>query len=373
MCKLHNWNANVIPNISIIIPVYNTEKYLRECLNSIVNKTSLNIEIICVNDGSTDNSLNILKEYSEKYNFIKLISYKKNKGAGYARNKGLKIATGEFLAFLDSDDILNAKILEEIYLKCSKLSTDIGICSAESLNDLTNNSQFMQWVLRVDLLPNKDIFSSKDIYNYIFNFSQNWNWNKIFRNDFIKKNKIRFQKIYRTNDLLFTCKSLVLASKITTLNKPIVKYRINHGISCQQNNDFYPLDFYKAFKELRLWLKRVNLYEKCKKSFIEWALAGCVYNINSIIDFKNRAFVSKIVFTKGLKELDLINHKSCVIIDSQAHLNFDLMLKEFQESQKIRRKEQLQALFSVKNQVLKGKKHKVVTMLGIKIKLRRYS
>ena len=100
--------------ISIIIPVYNTEKYLRRCIESAINQTLKDIEIICIDDASTDNSLNILNEYATKDKRIKVIVFKKNNGVGRARNEALRIASGEFIGFIDSDDFVDEKYFEEL-------------------------------------------------------------------------------------------------------------------------------------------------------------------------------------------------------------------------------------------------------------------
>lgn len=105
------------PIVSIIIPVYNTEQFLEECLNSIVNQTYKNLEIILINDGSTDSSLEICKKYQQKDKRIILIS-QENKGAGVARNKGLDIAKGEYITFVDSDDFVNLKMIETFLKAC---------------------------------------------------------------------------------------------------------------------------------------------------------------------------------------------------------------------------------------------------------------
>ena len=98
-------------NVSIVIPVYNVEKYLKQCLESVVNQTLDKIEVICINDGSTDNSLNILKEYEKKYNNIIIID-QENKGPGFARNIGMKRASGKYIYFLDSDDYIELNAME---------------------------------------------------------------------------------------------------------------------------------------------------------------------------------------------------------------------------------------------------------------------
>ena len=114
-----------IPKISIIIPIFNTEKYLKTCLNSVLNQTLKEIEIICINDGSTDNSLKIIEEYASKDKRIKFIS-QKNNGVSYARNKGLEIATGEFIGFVDSDDYASKNFFEKLYNSALKTNSDIA-------------------------------------------------------------------------------------------------------------------------------------------------------------------------------------------------------------------------------------------------------
>ena len=106
--------------VSVILPVYNASDYLHQCMDSIVGQTLKDIEIICVDDGSTDNSLDILKEYEQKDKRVKVIQ-QKNAGAGAARNNGLSIATGEYLSFLDSDDFFEPDMLEKAYEKAKVL------------------------------------------------------------------------------------------------------------------------------------------------------------------------------------------------------------------------------------------------------------
>ena len=119
----------VKPKVSVIIPVYNVEEYLRECLDSIINQTLKDLEIICINDGSTDNSLEILKEYASKDNRIKIID-KKNEGVAQARNKGIKSAKGGFVCFVDPDDIYPSNdILESLYT--GAIEHNVNICGGE--------------------------------------------------------------------------------------------------------------------------------------------------------------------------------------------------------------------------------------------------
>lgn len=114
--------------VSIIVPVYNVEKYIRCCLDSLVNQTMSNIEIICINDGSTDNSLEILEEYAKKDDRIKIIN-QENKKQGAARNRGIEIAQGEFIGFVDSDDWVDLDYFEKLYTTALEYQSDVAVAS----------------------------------------------------------------------------------------------------------------------------------------------------------------------------------------------------------------------------------------------------
>ena len=127
--------------VSVIIPVYNVQDYLRECLDSILNQTLKELELICVDDGSTDKSLEILREYEKKDNRV-IVLTQHNKGAGAARNKGLEIARGEYLSFLDSDDFFATGMLEESYRKCKKENAEVCVYQVVRYNDVTGKIRY---------------------------------------------------------------------------------------------------------------------------------------------------------------------------------------------------------------------------------------
>ena len=132
-----NNNIDFIPKVSVIIPVYNVEQYLKQCLDSVINQTLKDIEIICVDDGSTDCSLKILKEYAEKDNRITVISTP-NVNAGHARNIGLKQAKGMYISFVDSDDWLDPDMLIKLYWKMANNSDiDMCICNFDVIDNKT--------------------------------------------------------------------------------------------------------------------------------------------------------------------------------------------------------------------------------------------
>ncbi|MBR3628081.1 MAG: glycosyltransferase family 2 protein [Elusimicrobia bacterium] len=126
-----------MPKISVIVPTYNVEKYLSQCLDSILNQTFKDFECICINDGSTDNSLSILQKYASKDNRIKIIN-QENKGLSGARNAALKIVTGKYITFVDSDDFVSSDYLEKLINLAEKENSDIVYCRHKMYYSLDN-------------------------------------------------------------------------------------------------------------------------------------------------------------------------------------------------------------------------------------------
>lgn len=258
--------------VSVIIPVYNVEKYLRECIDSILNQTLRDLELICVDDGSTDGSLEILHEYEKADSRVKVLT-QHNMGAGAARNKGLAIATGEYLSFLDSDDFFASGLLEESYRRCQETRAEICIYQIMRYNDTTHETYFDKGSFRKENAPRKEVFSYKDMPEHILDSFQNWAWNKLISHDLVKRNGIKFQEIFRTNDLFFVASCMMLAERITLLEKKLVYYRIGIKNNCQSTNYRFPLDFLKAFYAVRQFLEERGMYAEVERSFVN---KGCI-------------------------------------------------------------------------------------------------
>lgn len=200
--------------VSVIIPVYNAAEYLTQCLDSICQQTLQNIEIICIDDGSVDNSVEILKAYAKKDSRFQLLQ-QKNAGAGAARNAGLAVAKGEYLSFLDADDFFELDFLEKLYQQGICKNADIVICDANAYYQDTGRTQRLFTVSSKGTRSlSTEVFSYRDLPDHIFNIFQNCAWNKLFRRVFIQTYELKFQEIMRTNDLLFTCTALVHAERL---------------------------------------------------------------------------------------------------------------------------------------------------------------
>lgn len=185
--------------ISIIVPVYNVEKYLERCIESIVNQTYQNLEIILVDDGSMDNSGKICDEWAVKDNRIKVI-HKENGGVSSARNDGLKKATGEYVGFVDSDDTVEPRYMEILLNLIIEKRVDMSI-----INYIEKYSEYE--IKNETYIKNKE-FYKENFFKYLFEISnyKGYLWNKIFKREIIVTNNIIFdENIYICEDLLFVC------------------------------------------------------------------------------------------------------------------------------------------------------------------------
>ncbi len=215
-----------MPKVSVIIPVYNVEPYLRECLDSVVNQTLQDIEIICVDDGSTDGSLAILEEYERKDTRIKVIT-QKNAGAGVARNIGMDMSSGEYLYFLDSDDFLVETFLETVIEKAAYLKADIIVFDYYRMDNATKELEYRNGLNRKQFPVQKDWFNYKDVPENILRIVNPTPWNKVYETKYIKNTKLKYLALSSTNDITFASLSVAMAEKIGYVPKAFLYYRIN--------------------------------------------------------------------------------------------------------------------------------------------------
>lgn len=267
------------PLISVIVPVYNVEKYLGQCLDSIINQTMKDIEIICVDDGSTDGSLDILNSYKEKDDRI-IILTQKNLYAGVARNTGLKIAKGKYLSFLDSDDFFDANMLEDMYNQAEKDKSDVVVCNFCEYNTNTKETRFRVKIEKRFIT--KSPFTPKDVINDIFNFGGLNAWSKLFRRQLFIDNDLHFEPCMCCNDFTCVCTAMAACKKISVLEKPYVHYRISQTSNITSKRNKSVDSFFFAAQRLQDNLKKLHLYDTFKhafttkmKSSFKWELSLC--------------------------------------------------------------------------------------------------
>ena len=207
--------------ISIIIPVYNVEKYLRQCLDSLIGQTLKDIEIICVNDGSKDNSLEILREYKNKDSRIVIID-QINQGVSVARNNALKIAKGEYIGFVDSDDWVDADFFEKLYYSAIKNDCDIAV-GGIAWNFTSGELDFIDLKFKKSKIFNK----TPDKYKITRVAKAAYIWNKIYKKELFEKLKLEFEPGICYEDMMFSHIILHESEKLVTVPNTFYHYRAN--------------------------------------------------------------------------------------------------------------------------------------------------
>ena len=214
-----------MPKLSILVPIFNVEKYLDECLNSLAKQTLKDVEVICINDGSTDGSSNILQRYAKKYTNFTVIN-KKNSGYGDSMNQGLKKATGEYIGIVESDDFIEPNAFEELYKLATKTSADI--VKANYFYHSEAGDEIHEVVKNQKLNTSLSISDNPSIL-----LEEPGIWSAIYRRDFLNKNKIRFRTTPGASyqDTGFHFKSFCAAKRIVYTKKAYLHYRTDNANS----------------------------------------------------------------------------------------------------------------------------------------------
>lgn len=229
--------------VSVIVPVYNVEKFIDKCLNSLVNQTLKEIEIIVVNDGTKDNSQKIIDKYVKKYP-DKIKSYiKENGGQGSARNYGLKKATGEYIGYVDSDDFVEKDMYKKLYDKAKENNYDIVVCGNYNVSEDYQNKN-------IDAFINNYNTDLENIF-----FGKMAVWNKIYKRDILIKNKLEFKEKVWYEDLAFTLKAIMNSNTFAFIDEPLYDYLIREGSTMNNSNVQRNLEILDAFDDILSYIK----------------------------------------------------------------------------------------------------------------------
>ena len=289
--------------VSIIIPVYNTQKYIKKCLDSVINQTYRNIEIICINDGSTDDSINILKEYKENEPRIILID-KKNEGVSTARNVGLDIATGSYIMFVDSDDYVEPQFVEKPLKKITETNTDICVFGHYE-EKKENTIKDIQKNILLTNLSEKYEYSIKDLKGF-----QYFVWDKIWDASFIKNYNIKFFSSKSAEDIAFNLGCCFKKPNYSFLPECLYHYTTDRNNSAVQDR----LKLLSTDLEAYSYLLKSDDYKNADNTYKELILKilldSSLWNIdhisilqyfqkrkiiNNLIDFINLNFDKQII------------------------------------------------------------------------------
>jgi len=256
--------------VSIIIPVYNSDKYLEQCLNSVIEQKFKSIEIIVVNDASTDNSLEIMKKYQIKDDRIVLVNLEERRGVANARNKGLECARGEYISFIDSDDWVSKDYVGFLYEEIEKEKADMVSTSFYFYDDVTKG--YKEYKIS-QFYCNNDFSTIKQKKRIVSNPSfEIVVWSKIYNKKFLINNNFSFVELKGKEDVLFSYEVFLLANKLKFVNNPIYFYRINRGISLSVIPKTVLFFNIKVLKKIKLLLMKRKVYDTYALSFLKFCL-----------------------------------------------------------------------------------------------------
>lgn len=251
--------------VSIIIPVYNVEDYIEECLDSICNQTLEDIEIICVDDGSTDNSSSILNNYAKTDSRIKIFT-KENGGQASARNLGIEKASGEYIAFVDSDDFIEPEMFEKLYIKAEEDNLDLVMCKIATYDNQTGIIKDNVWYYMLGVFRDfeKDIFTHNDTKDFTCNIAVT-PYNKIYKSNLLKNNNILFPEGLIFEDEKFFFDVYLRAKRVSVVDEFLYYYRVNRKgstVNMEKNKDYS--DIISISKQIRETFKKTGNYESYK-------------------------------------------------------------------------------------------------------------
>ena len=283
--------------VSVIIPVYNVAPYLRRNLDSVLDQTLRDIEVICVDDGSDDGCAKILEEYAQKDPRVRVLS-QKNAGAGAARNLGLAHAGGEFLSFLDSDDFFESAMLEKMVALAEADNADFVVCRSDQfhMDSSAHQGHFVpvSWVVRMEDVPPFHPFSFRNVTGNPFKVFVGWAWDKLYRRSFVEEHDLKFQEQRTTNDMLFVFSALVLAERISVVDEVLAHQRRDSSDSLSKTRENSWWCFHDALTALRQRLRREDLFVELRQDYVNYALHAVLWNYRSLAEPSKRLLKEKL-------------------------------------------------------------------------------
>lgn len=290
--------------LSVIVAAYNVEKYIEKCINSLVNQTYKNLEILVVNDGSTDNTKEIIEKYEKKYKNLKLLN-KENGGLSSARNFGLKNTKKKYVTFVDGDDYLDLNTYEIVMKKIEKEQTDLGIFNFKKIfPQKMVNSKLSEEIYKNNFL--KQLFSKSAEIDIVV-------WNKIFKTDIILKNKIYFKNRAYFEDTGFIFRYLYFVKNVSLINLPLYNYVQRENSITKKFNPIIISSCENTYKIIKEFYKKNNEYEKYKNEIEDMYLRMKIYTLNNSLKY-NGNFYFKITWKEIFKTNIPLKHKIALIL-----------------------------------------------------------
>ena len=354
------------PLVSIVIPVYNSEKYLQQCLDSVANQTWKNLEIVCVNDGSKDDSLSILTAYAAIDNRIRVFTKEnEGKGAASARNMGLANAVGDYIQFLDSDDFFEPDMVESLVRKAMDTEAEVVICRGQVFDE--EQQKVLNILPHPDLqyAPERAFFCWRDCPEYICEIADNYAWNKLFKRQLLIDNDLSFTPIPISDDQDISMIAPVLARRVAVIDRAFINYRTGTGTSQCDSQTRHPEAAYQGTYTVVRRFRELGVWEDVKQSYLNVAIRLMREYFDRMNEYKKIEFLYhkyreeifpmleaedlpegyfhdhriwdwyRLIMTKGLEEILFEAARACGGAMTTAPLRFQVPYSEIKKNSRI--------------------------------------
>ena len=266
--------------LSVVMAVYNSEKYLRKAIDSLINQTLREIEIIAVDDGSADGSWDILSGYAASEDRIHICrNNEESDGAALARNLGVSKAIGEYVIVLDADDFFESNMLEEAYNMAKEKQADVVLFDGYRYDDMNDTDLERGSILYLDKIP-KMTFEPMENAEHLFEMTSGAAWNALFSMELVRKYDLKFKSFHHADDFEFVYTGFALADKIAVLPKRLIHYRVNIATSQAANINEWPDTAWQAMNSFLQRLKELGLYDDYRLAYIRKALDYQIFYLN---------------------------------------------------------------------------------------------
>ena len=267
--------------ISVVMPVYNAGEYLTRAIGDVLSQTLTDLELICVNDGSTDNSLSIIKSFMKKDQRIKLIN-QQNAGTSVARNVGIEAACGQYIIFLDADDFYEKNLLKLLYDAAEKDNLDVAVARFDIYNDSQDKYSVPMEEPHSGIFVGGSVTSKNEHPDFILSSTTGYVWNKLFRTTFVKNMELAFDpELYVFEDVCFVCSALALAERVARIDDTLIHHRVYSEQSRARLFRKYYSQVPVVYKKLKDFLMQRGLYIPLKKGYLNFSAGRCyrIYNL----------------------------------------------------------------------------------------------
>ena len=267
--------------ISVIMPIYNAGEYLSRAIGDLLSQSFTDIELICVDDGSTDNSDTIIRSFMRKDSRVKMIT-QRNGGPSIARNAGLAEAVGDYIIFLDADDFYEKNLLSSLYEVAERDNLDVAVARFDIYNDNQNKYTTPMEEPHSGIFVPGGVTSKNEHPDFILSSTTGYVWNKLFRASFIRNMEISFDpELYVFEDVYFVCSALALAERVGRIESVLIHHRVYSEQSRARLFRKYYSQVPIIYKKLKNFLMQRGLYIPLKRGYLNFSAGRCyrIYNL----------------------------------------------------------------------------------------------